>query len=112
MYWFSLDIGSRELGHCKGAVAFTAISGFWMIHSVPKYPSFTKAGYIYPPSGAKYGQMFLCVSFDASKFDLIGRQLRFIRPKIHDYYLPQAMVQRFPNVKALLKGMYVYKRSV
>jgi deoxyribonuclease-2 len=55
-------------GHTKGVVAFSAKGlGFWLVHSVPKYPPDPKTSYGYPHTGQVYGQSFLCVSLDAKK---------------------------------------------
>ena len=89
-------------------MAFTTNSGFWLIDSVPQYPPYIRDNYTYPETGSIYGQMFLCVSFDVSQFDAIGKQLRFIGPRIHDSKLPNQMAQSVPNIKSLLQGMHCH----
>jgi len=95
-------------GHSKGVVAFTTNSGFWLIDSVPQYPPYIRDNYTYPETGSIYGQMFLCVSFDVSQFDAIGKQLRFIGPRIHDSKLPNQMAQSVPNIKSLLQDKVIH----
>ena len=96
-----------DYGHSKGALAFTSDGGFWLVHSVPKYPNRVQDGYSYPHSGTYYGQMFFCVNFNASTFDAIGKQLRFNGPHIHDSQLPSSMAEKFPNMKSLLDGDFI-----
>lgn len=93
-----------DCGHTKGGIVFDRESGFWLIHSVPKYLNPVKDGYSYPHSGCKFGQMFLCLSFNASSFDKIGLQLRFDNPHVHDSNLPEQWEDMFPNIQKLIKG--------
>jgi hypothetical protein len=55
-----------------GVVAFDDKQGFWLVHSVPKFPPKAKYGFGYPESGHRYGQMFLCISLNGSHFNAIG----------------------------------------
>lgn len=96
-----------DYGHSKGCVAFNAEGGFWLVHSVPKYPNSAQDGYGYPHSGTYYGQMFFCVNFNASSFDTIAAQLRFNGPHIHDSNLPDSMVEKFPNMKSLINNDFI-----
>ena len=75
-----------------------------MITNTPGYPPFASDGYDYPHTGMKYGQMFMCVSFNATSFDEIGLQLRFNSPHIHDSNFPQGWEEKFPNIQKLLDG--------
>ena len=72
---------------------------------MPKYPNFIHDGYGYPHSGAYYGQMFLCVTFNSSQFDSVGMQLRYADPHVQDSNLPRSLTRQFPNINALLQGM-------
>eukprot|EP00794_Sanderia_malayensis_P011019 gene11019-12183_t len=93
--------------HSKGDIAFDNDSGFWLVHSVPKYPGYVAEGYEYPHSGTYYGQMFFCVTFNASQFDAIGLQMRYNGPHIHDSNFPASMTEKFPNVYALLQEDFI-----
>ncbi len=96
-----------DYAHSKGDVAFNKENGFWLVHSVPKYPGFVADGYSYPHSGTYYGQMFFCVSFNSSQFDSIGLQLRYNGPHIHDSNFPEFMKELYPNVFSLMQGDFI-----
>jgi deoxyribonuclease-2 len=40
-------------GHSKGVLAFedSTQTGFWLVHSVPRFPRIIEQGYGYPDSG-------------------------------------------------------------
>ena len=97
-----------DCGHTKGGLVFDGESGFWLIHSVPKYLSPVQEGYSYPHSGCKFGQTFICLTFNASTFDKIGLQLRYNNPHIHDSNLPEQWTDIFPNMQSLIKGIKVF----
>ncbi len=44
---------SMVYGHSKGVLAFedTTQTGFWLVHSVPRFPRIIEQGYGYPDSG-------------------------------------------------------------
>lgn len=80
--------GSR--GHTKGVVVANDISGFWLIHSVPKYPPSLEEGrYDYPETGTHYGQSFLCISFTGDQLGEVGNQLVFNEPHFYSSNVPQ-----------------------
>lgn len=80
--------GSR--GHTKGVVVANDISGFWLVHSVPKFPPATEEGsYGYPKSGTIYGQSFLCLSLTGDQMSKVGKQLTFNEPHFYSSKIPQ-----------------------
>ncbi|XP_055695244.1 plancitoxin-1 [Lutzomyia longipalpis] len=85
-------------GHTKGVIATDAESGFWLIHSVPKYPSGLGTAYMYPKTGTIYGQSFLCVTFNATEMDTIGLQLMMNEPHLYEINLPEKLKEVFPNL--------------
>ncbi len=54
-------------GHTKGDMAFDANGGFWLVHSVPRFPAATGSGSYagYPAYAKEYGQSFICMSYGA-----------------------------------------------
>jgi len=76
---------SGTLGHTKGAVAFDGTSGFWLVHSVPRYVSEPKDGYSYPATATRYGQTMLCLTLhDTHVADQLGELLRYAHINVYD----------------------------
>jgi deoxyribonuclease-2 len=60
---------------------FRQITGFWVVHSFPKFPNPVSSGYDGVPDGELiYAQSVLCVSVAQSGLDAIGGQLQLNRP--------------------------------
>lgn len=79
--------GSR--GHTKGVVVANDISGFWLVHSVPKYPpAIDEGAYSYPKTGTVYGQSFLCISMIGGEVDKVGKQLKYNEPHFYSSQVP------------------------
>ena len=109
-------------------MAFDDASGFWLIHSVPRFPRIEDT-YEYPKTGLKYGQSFLCISFKTSSLDDIGLikqtssfnnlfwqhffdnqrylgiQLIFGQPSFYAKHIPRSFRQQFPNLAEALLGV-------
>ncbi len=64
---------TRFYGHTKGDLAFDASSGFWLVHSTPRFPRNSSSGYNWPDNAKRYGQSFLCVTFGFDQFEDIGK---------------------------------------
>ncbi|RCN27965.1 deoxyribonuclease II [Ancylostoma caninum] len=89
-------VGEAEWGrgHSKGVAAFDAYTGFWMIHSVPKFPPFYWYGY--PSTGRRFGQSFMCLSLSTRSLEDVGQYMRFAEvtplmgnlPPWHIYFAP------------------------
>lgn len=77
-------------GHTKGVVVANDISGFWLVHSVPKFPpALDEGSYGFPQSGTIYGQSFLCISFTGDQMDKVGKQLKFNEPHFYSSFVPE-----------------------
>ena len=50
-----------------GVISFDYSTGFWLIHSMPKYPQKKSDGYKWCDNVNTYGQSFLCVSLSTSQ---------------------------------------------
>nr|BAC37579.1 unnamed protein product [Mus musculus] len=77
---------SRQYGHAKGLLVWNRTQGFWLIHSVPKFPPVH--GYEYPTSGRRYGQTGICITFGYSQFEEIDFQLLVLQPNIYSCFIP------------------------
>ncbi|ESN96252.1 hypothetical protein HELRODRAFT_107427 [Helobdella robusta] len=101
---------SEHYGHTKGVLNFDRTSGFWMVHSIPKFPPSPQNKYDYPKTATKFGQTLLCVTFNYSFLDQLGVQLRFNNPKIYNYSLPADMRKSNPNMVLALNGSSISDR--
>ncbi|XP_034556629.1 deoxyribonuclease-2-beta-like [Notolabrus celidotus] len=79
-------------GHTKGALLFDRTQGFWLMHSIPHFPSFPEKGYIYPSSGKVYGQTALCVTYQYEQFLHIAQQMAYTYPRFYNCSVPDAFV--------------------
>uniref|UniRef100_A0A915PDV9 Deoxyribonuclease II n=1 Tax=Setaria digitata TaxID=48799 RepID=A0A915PDV9_9BILA len=76
-YFFYNDQQPGERGeghgraHAKGVALFGNSSGFWLLHSVPRFPS--AKSYSYPSNGEIYGQSFLCITLHSTSIDMFGK---------------------------------------
>lgn len=70
--------------HSKGAVAFNATKGFWIISSVPRFPANVSIGYNYGKSQTKKGQIILCVTVPGNMEDKIKEIFKTTKPFIYD----------------------------
>lgn len=62
----------RNRAHAKGVAVFGNTSGFWLLHSVPKFPPLKH--YSYAQNGETYGQSFLCVTLKTTSIEVFGKQ--------------------------------------
>jgi len=98
---------SYSYGHTKGDMCFDKSSGFWLVHSVPKFPPPAKDGYSYPDSGHTYGQTFLCVTYPYQQLNAIGLQLQYNYPQIYDFNLPASFSQDNVNLVQAVQHIHV-----
>ena len=56
-----------------GTIAFDNGSGFWLVHSVPKFPDFAKNRYVWPHNALYFGQSMLCISMKTDEFVKVGK---------------------------------------
>lgn len=76
---------SGYLAHAKGVVALDSQSGFWLVHSVPKFPTPPSSKYEYPDTGRDNGQSSLCITVKtAQEGKDILNQLTRMRPNVYD----------------------------
>ncbi|XP_028326757.1 deoxyribonuclease-2-alpha isoform X2 [Gouania willdenowi] len=99
----SVDDANRR-GHTKGVLLLGGSQGFWLVHSVPKFPPVRRAArYVYPSSGTNNGQSFICVTFPLHRFQTIGEQLQINQPSVYDCDVPQSLASVAPALAELCK---------
>jgi len=89
--------------HSKGVIAFDTSSGFWLIHSMPKWPNSPSKGYEGLPD-YRYGQSFLCITMSTSQFDSIGQQQQMTRPYMYDSYISDSLASKAPGIADWFDG--------
>ncbi|CAI5444642.1 unnamed protein product [Caenorhabditis angaria] len=87
-------------GHAKGVSLFDSTTGFWIIHSVPNFPS--SKSYAYPTTAEKYGQSFLCVSMEVSHLSTLADHWRYIQASPYSSNAPDKFLTRFPTLKNVI----------
>ncbi|XP_043205328.1 deoxyribonuclease-2-alpha-like [Amphibalanus amphitrite] len=91
-------------GHTKGVVAFDGDQGFWLIHSVPKFPPPPGEQYSYPGNGQTYGQSFLCVTLSSDQLETVAQQLLFNEPYLYATQLAPALEAQYPLMARVIAG--------
>ena len=125
-------------GHSKGMLAFTKVdssgkksseaedgddsssssssdvTGFWMIHSAPKFPNISLPSYQYASNAITYGQNFLCVTMDSvDAFNTAAMQLRYITPWVYaSNNMNSENTDSLEHWNELLKGNFLNGTSV
>jgi len=99
-------VTTSTYGHSKGVVGFDGTSGFWLIHSVPRWPVPHGTKYSFPDFERIYGQNFLCVTLDFSRMNDIGYQFLFSRPWVYDSNIPSSLGKSVSNLKSVIDGAY------
>jgi len=92
---------SSTKGHAKGVAMFDQSSGFWLLHSVPKFPP--AKSYSFPTGGQKFGQMLLCVSFPYESLKDIGDQLNLYEPNIYASSLPDEIAKQYEVLATVIE---------
>jgi deoxyribonuclease-2 len=89
---------SSYRGHTKGVSAFDANGGFFLDHSVPRFPPAAEDTYEFPDNEATYGQSFMCVSVDAVALETIFGQWLFTYPNDYSSNFPAALQAIYPSL--------------
>ncbi|XP_005385218.1 PREDICTED: deoxyribonuclease-2-beta [Chinchilla lanigera] len=79
---------SRNFGHTKGVLLWNRIQGFWLIHSIPRFPPIPEEGYDYPSSGRRNGQSGICITLKYNQYETIDSQLLVCNPNIYSCSIP------------------------
>ncbi|KAM9970735.1 hypothetical protein ACTFIW_008704 [Dictyostelium discoideum] len=103
------DEADSEYAHSKGVVAFDSTQGFWLIHSVPRFPHDPNhEDYYFPKNEVNNGQSFLCVTYKASSsFADIANKIFINRPFIYAYNLPSKInLPQLSLIQQTIKGEF------
>lgn len=98
------QVGSGESGHTKGVIGADANGGFWLTHSMPKFPTLVGVDSYNWLTSTTYGQSFLCVSVDAETIEIVATNIAFIDPHIYGSIVPAGLTSTYPLLTALVAG--------
>lgn len=74
----------QSSAHSKGVLAFDSTMGFWMVSSIPRFPSKVSLGFNFSISQTLYGQIVLCTTVRESVKDIIKIIFKTTKPNIYD----------------------------
>lgn len=57
----------------------------------------------------KFGQSFLCLSFDAKQINMVGNQLVFNEPFLYETKFPETLKDLYPNFERLIQSKGIKK---
>jgi deoxyribonuclease-2 len=100
--------------HAKGVIATDGENGFWLIHSIPKYPAFTAPftwQSLYSRASDIFGQSFLCISMDAKDLDAMAKQVILMQPQVFASNMPSTLASKYPNLATLVAGKSKHRRK-
>lgn len=92
--------GSGARAHSKGVLMVNKNSrrAALLSHSVPQFPKQRRAfNSFFPFSAQRYGQAFMCISFDADLHaDAVAEHLDYIKPIIYDSFFSKSFTDDHP----------------
>jgi deoxyribonuclease-2 len=95
------DGTTKSAAHAKGVLGLEPESGFWLIHSTPRFPAGQSQGYFeFPENEDTYGQSYLCLSISSSQYEGIGDGLMINHVSVYDSNLPGAI--NSPNMQGVI----------
>ncbi|XP_051250653.1 plancitoxin-1-like [Dicentrarchus labrax] len=93
-----------EFGHSKGFVMMDQNSGFWLLHSTPRFPFDKASNNFFPESGKENGQTFICVTFPYATFKQIGLHLQYIHAHTFEHNIPDGFHNELKKAAKLKDG--------
>ena len=80
------DSASSSKAHAKGSLVYDELTGAFLLHSLPRFPTRTSANVVLeelPSNGGSYGQTFLCISVNKATAESIAKMLSCINASIN-----------------------------
>mmetsp|Transcript_24679 Transcript_24679/g.29061 ORF Transcript_24679/g.29061 Transcript_24679/m.29061 type:complete len:362 (-) Transcript_24679:186-1271(-) len=98
---------SGNRGHIKGGAAFDSKGGFFLDHSVPRWPPVQSDTYVFPDNEATYAQSFICISVDNTNMDIVMNQWAYTYPNWYSTYLPDSLSDVYEDLSTIVGGYHV-----
>ena len=80
------DSAASTKAHAKGSLVYDSVSGAFLLHSLPRFPTRTSANEVLeelPSNGGSYGQTFLCISVSKAYAESIAKMLNCVNVMIN-----------------------------
>ena len=77
----SSESAASSKAHAKGSLVYDSVSGAFLLHSLPRFPTRTSANEVLeelPSNGGSYGQSFLCISVSKVTAETIAKMLNCV----------------------------------
>lgn len=101
---FASNVNSGTSGHTKGVLSANLSNGFFLVHSVPKFPDLTGSTFSWGSASTTYGQSFFCMSLDTDNIELAATGILFADPLTYDSVIPNGLSSFYPTVTKLIAG--------
>lgn len=95
---------SGTSGHTKGVLGGNAAGGFYLTHTLPKFPDLSQGTFTWGGASTTYGQNFLCLSLDRANLELASLGMQYNDPHVYDSAIPNGMLSTLPATAALVAG--------
>lgn len=96
-------LSSATSGHTKGVLGANATGGFFLTHTLPKFPVLT-APYAYVGS-AIYAQTFTCISLSPAELESAAAGVAHVDPYVYASVVPSgALAAQYPTVAGIVAG--------
>jgi deoxyribonuclease-2 len=95
------------VGHAKGILALQEKTGFFILHSIPKFPlgpQETSSFSGLPSNAYTYGQNAICISISGDVADTLAYALHLVVPNIYESSLTDEVKINYPNITSLAQG--------
>ena len=95
-----------SFGHTKGVIAFDEEGhGFWLLHSIPRFPVPDQTSYIFPDNEDTYGQSLMCFTLSSVEdVEAIAAAYNFSTPYIFESNFPVHFGDHFPRMATIFGG--------
>lgn len=77
IFFFLILLIVYQFSEISGVLAFDKNTGFWIVSSVPKFPSPVAEGFRFLNSQTKFGQTILCVTVANTVENSLSKLTRF-----------------------------------